>query len=194
MFIFGGRSPSYHKNTRLESADWKTMLLNDLWCYVYASKTWVEVRGSGLTPSPRANMGRILLPFSCQDPFACTLTRAVGLRCTHSYQESKKKIVGFKYSLGLAGLAVADKGRRVYIVGGHFGLMHKGDSSPNLECYLQQSHNLSAEIFELDLGEMPLTTPTFIPLQDYISQGTSHWRQVSMYLNSMKNWQSIFAT
>ena len=57
MFIFGGRSPGYHKNTQLESTDWKTMLLNDLWCYVYSSKAWVELRGTGITPSPRADMG-----------------------------------------------------------------------------------------------------------------------------------------
>ena len=76
---------------------------------------------------------------------------------------------------------MANKGKRVYIVGGHFGLVYMGDPFPDLECYLQEGHNLSAEIFELDLGDVPLTTPSFIPLQDYISQGTAHWRQVSTF-------------
>ena len=58
MFIFGGRSPSSFKNTKLKSANWKTMFLNDMWCYVYENKTWVEIRGSGITPSPRSDMGK----------------------------------------------------------------------------------------------------------------------------------------
>ena len=72
-------------------------------------------------------------------------------------------------------------GKRIYIVGGHFGLGYMRDSVPDLDCYLQQSDNLSAEIFELDLGDVPLAVPSFMPLQDYISQGTAHWRQVSMF-------------
>ena len=86
--------------------------------------------------------------------------------------------VAMNARLGVAGLAVADKGRRVYIVGGHFGLVYMGHPFPDLECYLQESHNLSAEIFELDLGDEPITSPSFTSLQDYVSQGTSHWRQV----------------
>ena len=72
-------------------------------------------------------------------------------------------------SLG-SGLAVAEDGRRIFIVGGRACL---GDGSrPCSRSDKTANFSLTAEIFELDLGTAPLTG------------WTAHWRQVSFRIHS----------
>jgi len=70
-------------------------------------------------------------------------------------------------------LAVADEGRRVYIIGGIVGL-------PTCSYHACVGHDnipsmLTAEVYELDLGDNPLATGE--------ESTTAHWRQVRHYTN-----------
>lgn len=74
---------------------------------------------------------------------------------------------------------MADKGRRIYIVGGRCGLAQSGKCGTRFAGYEQGLSGLSAEIFELDMGENPLVMS--FSAQDVITKGTCHWRKVSWY-------------
>ena len=63
----------------------------------------------------------------------------------------------------MTGLAVADEGRKVYIIAGRAAI-RTNRSNPKSH---DVGDDLSAEIFELDLGLAPLGPST-----------TAHWRQV----------------
>ncbi|XP_030827926.1 kelch domain-containing protein 10 [Strongylocentrotus purpuratus] len=61
LYVFGGYHPEYVfvDDRNLEGiAEHK--VFRDLWCYNFATKTWYEVKTSGVTPSETASMSMIL--------------------------------------------------------------------------------------------------------------------------------------
>lgn len=78
----------------------------------------------------------------------------------------------------LAGLAVAEEGRKVYIVGGRFGLIYCNYDSIGtaLDCYTTRTDNLLADIRELDLGGEPMKD--WSQVNNRVAFGSAHWRKV----------------
>ena len=56
MYIFGGKSSTLPDS----SLPIKKMYLNDLWALDTSSYHWTQIRATGITPSPRADMGQSL--------------------------------------------------------------------------------------------------------------------------------------
>lgn len=52
-------------------------------------------------------------------------------------------------------------------------------TGPGFDCYEQRTLGLSAEVFELDLGEKPLER--ILPLHFEVTKGTAHWRLVIFF-------------
>ena len=130
-----------------------------------------------------------LFIYSSQLRYGKNLIISGGIKSHHQFYQSCHSLMGCilvlmeactcPESAFVAGLAVADKGRRVYIIGGRFGLFQEG-SMPlhHLHTHSQTYKDLTAEVFELDLGANPLQR--LLPLRSHIFKGTAHWRQVSL--------------
>ena len=174
MWVFGGRAVYPSCVGSFAGPEWTVSYTNSLWCYMVKTHTWMEVRASGITPSPRADMGEdppTHTQSALSSAFLAEPLSKHNCACIHC-------VVCDRGSLRCpAGLAVAENGRRVYIVGGRFGLGQSGPSKAALKLYDPgDAVSILAEVFELDLGTRPLVKQS--PMQDLINGGTGHWRQV----------------
>ena len=58
MYVFGSRSSTLPDSSACKA--YKKMYLNDLWALDTSSYHWTQIRATGITPSPRADMGQSL--------------------------------------------------------------------------------------------------------------------------------------
>jgi len=76
-----------------------------------------------------------------------------------------------------AGSAMAEEGRRVYVVGGRVSVQRTSlGQRDSIGMNDRAPRELTAEVFELDLGDRPLATGQGTSMFQGIS--TAHWRQV----------------
>ena len=58
MYVFGGKSSTLPDSSACKS--YTKLYLNDLWALDTSSYHWTQIRATGITPSPDADMGQSL--------------------------------------------------------------------------------------------------------------------------------------
>ena len=153
-----------------------TNTFNDLWALDIDSLRWHSVATAGLRPSPRCDMGTpsTSMPPSVHItqvyciPASCTTISSNGVSLLVQLAEWSTSLKAPRCHLD-AGLAVADNGARVYIVGG-WAQLSIGLEHPCITPHDTSAPWISAEVFELDLGERLMGSDPLSP--------TARWRQV----------------